>query len=95
MNPPRPKRGYVDTEFGQVHYWTHESAGPRIFLFHTSPLSGLEYGGVFPHLAGRRRAVAFDNPGYGHTSAPPQPATLADYAAPALYAEALLRFLES
>jgi len=82
MTAPRPKRGYVDTDYGQVHYWTHDSSGPHIFLLHTSPLSGAEYAGVLPHLAGRRQAFAFDNPGYGHTSPPPQPATLADYTAP-------------
>lgn len=78
----RPRRGYIDTAFGQVHYWTQESAGPRLFLFHTSPLSGAEYAGLFAHLRGRQRAVAFDNPGYGMSAPPPQPATLEGYAAP-------------
>lgn len=76
------KRGYVDTPGGQVHYRMLESEGPWLFLFHTSPLSGAEYDGVMPHLQGRVRAVAFDNPGYGMSDPPPQPPRLEDYAAP-------------
>lgn len=74
--------GYVETPFGQIHYRTQASVGPWLFLFHTSPLSGAEYAGVFPHLQGRVRAVAFDNPGYGMSDPPPQPPGLHDYAAP-------------
>lgn len=76
------KRGYIETPFGQIHYRTQDSDGPWLFLFHTSPLSGAEYAGVFPHLKGRVRAVAFDNPGYGMSDPPPQPPGLQDYAAP-------------
>jgi pimeloyl-ACP methyl ester carboxylesterase len=76
------RRGYIDTPFGQIHYRTQDSEGPWLFLFHTSPLSGGEYAGVFPHLKGRVRAVAFDNPGYGMSDPPPQPPSLHDYSAP-------------
>lgn len=81
MASPRPRRGYVETAFGQVHYWTNGGEGPAVVLLHTSPLSGLEYAGVLPLLAGYR-AIAFDTPGYGMSPPVPPPGELANYAAP-------------
>jgi pimeloyl-ACP methyl ester carboxylesterase len=62
--------GYVDGEWGQVHYRRSGEAGPWIALFHESPLSSVVYERVLPLLGERMRAVAFDTPGYGASSPP-------------------------
>ncbi|WP_165950212.1 alpha/beta hydrolase [Actinomadura sp. GC306] len=66
-------RGYVDTEWGQVHYRASGDSGPWIGLFHESPLSSRVYEDVLPLLGRRARAVAFDTPGYGASDPPPGP----------------------
>jgi pimeloyl-ACP methyl ester carboxylesterase len=78
------RRGYLDTPDGQIHYTTAGNRGPLLFLLHTSPLTSAEYARVMMAMANEVRAVAFDNPGYGHSD-PPRLAsspTLADYARP-------------
>ena len=65
------KKGYVDTAFGQIHYYAEGTGGPLLFLFHETALSGNEFEKTLPYLARHCRAVAFDTPGYG-MSDPPQ-----------------------
>lgn len=65
--------GYVDTEWGQVHYRTSGDSGPWIGLFHESPLSSRVYEAALPLLGRHARAVAFDTPGYGASDPPPGP----------------------
>ena len=67
------RNGYVDAEWGQVHYRRSGEAGPWIALFHESPLSSAVYDRVLPLLGERMRAVAFDTPGYGASSPPAGP----------------------
>ena len=37
------KKGYVDTDFGQIHYIEDGGAGPRLLLFHETALSAREF----------------------------------------------------
>lgn len=64
--------GYVDTEWGQVHYRRNGEAGPWIVLFHESPLSSAVFETVLPLLGQHARAIAFDTPGYGASDPPPR-----------------------
>ncbi len=73
--------GYVDGEWGQVHYRRSGDAGPWVALFHESPLSSAVYQHVLPLLGQHARAVAFDTPGYGASSPPQGPGQeIPDYA---------------
>jgi pimeloyl-ACP methyl ester carboxylesterase len=77
----RTSGGYVDTEWGQVHYRRNGDRGPWIGLFHESPLSSRVYEAVLPMLGEHARVVAFDTPGYGASDAPPhRHVELPDYA---------------
>ena len=73
--------GYVDGEWGQVHYRTAGRTGPWIGLFHESPLSSRVFEAVLRQLDGQARVVAFDTPGYGASDPPPGPdQEIPDYA---------------
>lgn len=65
------RRGYVDVEWGQIHYRTSGQSGPAALFFHESPLSGMAYDRALPFLGRHLRAYAFDTPGYGSSDPPP------------------------
>lgn len=67
------RKGYVDTHFGQVHYYRSGESGPLLFLFHETALSGNEFERTLPLLGEKCRAIAFDTPGYGMSDPPPAP----------------------
>ncbi len=67
------RKGYVDTRFGQVHYYRSGESGPLLFLFHETALSGNEFERTLPLLGEKCRAIAFDTPGYGMSDPPPAP----------------------
>ena len=67
------RKGYVDTSFGQVHYYRCGESGPLLFLFHETALSGNEFEKTLPLLGEKCRAIAFDTPGYGMSDPPPAP----------------------
>ena len=76
-------KGYVRTSAGQVHY--RESAGTSadlspVVFFHRSPMSGATFEPVFAQLAGQRRLVAFDVPGFGQSCPVPDGTSLAQIA---------------
>lgn len=74
--------GYVDVEWGQVHYRTAGDSGPWIGLLHESPLSSRVYEEVLTVLGRDARVVAFDTPGYGASDPPPASGyEIPDYAA--------------
>jgi pimeloyl-ACP methyl ester carboxylesterase len=74
--------GYVDADWGQVHYRRSGGSGPWIVLLHESPLSSAVYQHVLPLLGDRARAIAFDTPGYGASDPPPRDGfEIPDYAA--------------
>lgn len=70
---PPVRRAYVDTRFGQVHYYAAGDSGPLLFLFHETALSGNEFEKALPLLGARCRAVAIDTPGYGMSDPPDSP----------------------
>lgn len=70
------RKGYVDTDFGQIHYIEDGGAGPRLLLFHETALSAREFERTLPFLAQHCRAVAFDTPGFGMSDPPPEPLTM-------------------
>lgn len=72
------RKGYVDTSFGQVHYYAAGDSGPLVFLFHETALSGNEFERTLPHLGKACRAVAFDTPGYGMSDPPPGPIDMSE-----------------
>lgn len=63
--------GYVESDWGQVHYRIAGASGPWVALFHESPLSGRVWEHVLAHLGEDARVVAFDTPGYGASDQPP------------------------
>ncbi|MFS3126880.1 alpha/beta fold hydrolase [Nocardioides sp. Bht2] len=87
----RVRAGYVDTQWGQVHYRAVGGEGPMVALFHESPLSSMVYRDVLELLGGEVRVVAFDTPGYGNSAPPPRDGfEIPDYAA--ILAEAISHF---
>ena len=65
------KRGYVDSDWGQVHYRSAGDDGPAAVFFHESPLSSIAYEAALPYLGESLRAFALDTPGYGMSDPPP------------------------
>lgn len=64
-------RGYIDSDWGQVHYRSAGSDGPVVVFFHESPLSSVAYEVALPYLGRSLRALALDTPGYGLSDPPP------------------------
>ena len=78
------RKGYVGTDFGQVHY---RELGPSVaaerrplVCLHPAPSSGLYFTTVMPLLNENRRVIAPDYPGYGGSDAVTTPPAIADYA---------------
>ncbi len=87
----RIRGGYIDSDWGQVHYRTAGTAGPWVVLFHESPLSSRVYESVLPVLGEGCRAVAFDTPGYGASDPPPRDGfEIPDYASVLSHATAAM-----
>jgi pimeloyl-ACP methyl ester carboxylesterase len=80
-------RGYAPCRFGQMHYLEGRpehpprADAPTLALLHQNPSSSLEYEPLLRALAGERRVIAFDTPGYGMSDPPPRPLSMAAYAA--------------
>jgi pimeloyl-ACP methyl ester carboxylesterase len=87
------KRGYIDTETGQIHYrYAGERKNPVITLFHPSPGSSRQLHYLIAELAKTHFVYAPDTPGNGLSD--PLPLTqpeIADYAASHLQALKALR----
>ena len=74
------KRGYVDTEIGQIHYRSEASGSKTpLVLFHQSAASSAMYEGLMAELAGDRPQYAPDTPGYGLSDFPPPKPSIGDY----------------
>jgi len=59
------RRGYVDTDSGQVHY-RERGDGPAVVLLHWTPGTSHQYAALMPALAAAGyRAIAPDLPGFG------------------------------
>ncbi|MCS7003115.1 MAG: alpha/beta hydrolase, partial [Dehalococcoidia bacterium] len=64
-------KGYVNTPEGQIHYRAGGEGFPLVLL-HQNPSSSMMWEAVQPGLiAGGRRVIAFDTPGYGLSDPPP------------------------
>jgi pimeloyl-ACP methyl ester carboxylesterase len=79
------RRGYAETEVGQIHY-REAGQGEPVLLMHMTATSSIHFRHVLPLLAERGfRAIAMDTPGFGLSDPPPGPeAGIPHYAAAAL-----------
>ena len=68
-NPPEGQ--FVDIDGVRLHY-VERGAGPPVVLIHGNMVShrDFEVCGLIDHLARGRRVIAFDRPGFGHSSRP-------------------------
>ena len=73
-------RGYLRTQWGQIHYQAAGRTGPVVVLFHESPLSSWIFERALPLLGRKLRAFAFDTPGYGQSEPPQYPLEIGAYA---------------
>lgn len=74
-------RGYVDVDWGQLHYETAGSGERTIALFHETGVDHHSYERLAPELAGELRVFAFDTPGCGESDPPPGITTIEEYTA--------------
>lgn len=80
------KRGYVDSRFGQIHYYTFAptagGAGSKtpIAFFHQNPKSAVDYEPLTMELGKDRLVLAFDTPGYGMSDQPKEPPSMENLA---------------
>lgn len=72
------RRGYVDCDMGQLHYWTAGS-GPNLVLLHQSTQNSQEYSGLIPHLEHKYTLWAIEWLGHGNSVDPTHEPEMADY----------------
>lgn len=78
------RRGYADTQVGQIHY-REAGEGPPVLLLHQTSSSSVNFERVLPILAERHRAIAMDTPGFGQSDPPAgPPGDMRHYAAAAV-----------
>ncbi|MYZ47654.1 alpha/beta fold hydrolase [Propylenella binzhouense] len=58
------KDGFVETAHGRIHY-LEAGSGKPIILLHSNGNSAYEYDHLIERLAGKHRAIAWDQPGHG------------------------------
>jgi pimeloyl-ACP methyl ester carboxylesterase len=74
------RNDYADGPHGQIHFQSWGTGTP-LLLCHQSPSSSEQFTAIYPLLAQRGiRAIGVDTPGYGMSSVPSAPPTIADYA---------------
>jgi len=62
-------KGFVDTNHGQIYYWT-AGQGIPILLIHQSSSSSEEYAGMVPYLADQYQIISYDWSGHGNSDDP-------------------------
>lgn len=70
-----PAKGrFIDIDGVRLHY-LEKGEGPPVVLLHGNIVSSEDFAfsGVLDRVAGRHRVVAFDRPGFGHSSRPRGP----------------------
>ncbi|GAA4680106.1 alpha/beta hydrolase [Frondihabitans cladoniiphilus] len=76
-------RGYVDTDWGQIHYRAggHPVAGASkvIAFYHESPRSSFVYEPVLDSFPEGVAVLAFDTPGFGQSDSAPAGVPLSEY----------------
>lgn len=76
----KPRRGYVDGPFGQIHYRIAGDGVPLI-LSHQSPSSSDMFRAAYAPLAARGlMVIGVDTPGFGESDVPPPRPGIVDYA---------------
>ncbi len=85
--PPGPLQGntrgvYADAPTGQIHMQmvtpdTDTGKAPFV-IFHPNPYSGVYFSYLLEELGKDRVAIAPDTPGYGNSTKPPAPLTMAE-----------------
>lgn len=77
------ERAYCPSRYGQLHYRIARPDGPvsapPLLCLHQTPTSGGDWASFMPLMAQDRVVIAPDNPGYGMSDAPPEPATIPDF----------------
>lgn len=74
----RSRQNYLDTDAGQLHYWTAGS-GENLVLVHQSGNSSAEFAGLVPYLKDHFRMIVIDLPGHGKSYDPDTQPTVEDY----------------
>jgi len=82
------RRGFVDTEEGQIHY-AMAGEGKSVLLLHQTPRSWDEYRDVLPLLGKKYRAIAMDTIGFGDSYRLRKGGTVEEYA------KGVIRFLDA
>ncbi|MDA0339733.1 MAG: alpha/beta hydrolase [Proteobacteria bacterium] len=72
------KRGYAETDLGQLHYWTTGN-GPNLVLLHQSTQNADEYLGLVPLLAETHTLTAIEWLGHGKSADTAAEPTMTDY----------------
>jgi|TARA_B110000495_G_scaffold66026_1_gene56237 pimeloyl-ACP methyl ester carboxylesterase len=77
----RPRRGYTDGPFGQIHYQDTGGDGEPLILCHQAPITSRQYDRVYPLLAAAGiRAIGVDTPGFGLSDEPDHIPSVEEYA---------------
>ena len=66
-----PRKGYVETKDGQLHFW-RSGGGPVLVCLHQASQDSSEYHALIPTLAPHHTLIAFDLPGHGQSFDPPR-----------------------
>jgi pimeloyl-ACP methyl ester carboxylesterase len=64
------RRGYVDTEGGQLHYRERPSSGPPIVFLHQTASSSAMWERMMQRFPADHRLIALDTPGFGMSDPP-------------------------
>jgi pimeloyl-ACP methyl ester carboxylesterase len=67
------RKAYVDTRAGQMHCRivdAPDSSDAPVLFFHRTPVTSASFTRVLERLAGWRRLIAFDTPGFGESFTP-------------------------
>ena len=85
------KRGYVDSSYGQTHYYIAQPADggsdqTPLVLFHQTPTNGMDFKPLLLNMGKDRIVMAMDTPGFGLSDRPPSPATMSELALSMAYA---------
>jgi len=72
------ERGYVRSEFGQIHYWS-VGQGPVLLMLHQSAQTSSEYLAIAPFLCDYFRVIAIDLPNHGQSETPDHELTMDEY----------------
>lgn len=86
------RRGYVDTEVGQVHFRIAGVSGPAVILLHQTASSSRMFEPLMLALQDSFRLVAFDTPGFGQSDPYPAQPTIPDYVGALRQAASVLDF---